>query len=80
MWLDPATNSIAIWPDNWNVVGLFSALSTQWRTGFSGATGLDYGVVPAVMRLRGIERRLWAETFDDLRVLEAEALSAMREK
>lgn len=71
---------VEIWPDNWDVIGLFAALNTQWRVGFSGATGLDYGVLPSVLRMRGIPRARWPDLFDDLRVLEAEALTAMNEE
>lgn len=73
-------DSVEVWPDNWDVVGLFTSVGTQWRTGFAGATGLDYSVLPAVLRLRGLKRSTWPDLFDDLRVMEAEALSAMREK
>lgn len=71
---------VDVWPDNWDVIGLFTSLNTQWRTGFGGATGLDYGVLPSVLRLRGVKRAVWPELFEDLRVLEAEALKTMREK
>ncbi|WP_426287549.1 DUF1799 domain-containing protein [Luteibacter sp. E-22] len=55
------------------------AMGTQWRVGAAGATGLDYGVMPQVFRLLAIPRSDWPETFDCVRVLEAEALATMRE-
>lgn len=39
-----------IWPDNQHIVRVWLAMQTQWRVGFSGATGLDYAVLPVVMR------------------------------
>lgn len=72
--------AVDVWPDNWDVVGLFTSLNTQWRTAYGGVTGLDYNVLPAVMRLRGVKRAIWPRLFEDLRVLEAEALKTMREK
>ncbi|HHY1261524.1 TPA: DUF1799 domain-containing protein [Yersinia enterocolitica] len=33
---------IEIWPDVWPAFNVIRAMSTQWRTGMSGPTGLDY--------------------------------------
>lgn len=71
---------IGVWPDNWDAVNLFVAMLTQWRMGFSGRTGLDYGVVPTVLRLLGIARSSWPDLFQDLRVMEQAALTQMRVK
>ena len=57
---------------------MFIALSTQWRTGMSGATGLDYAAVPAVLRLCGVKRADEGTVFEGLRVMEDVALAAMR--
>jgi hypothetical protein len=51
---------------------------SQWRTGMAGATGLDYGVIPTVLRLVGIPRAEWPGCFEDLRVMEDAALHQMR--
>ncbi|QKZ07732.1 DUF1799 domain-containing protein [Pseudomonas eucalypticola] len=66
-----------ILPDNWWAFALFEVMSTQWRAGMGGATGLDYGVLPAVMRLIGIPAGERCDIFYDLRVMEAEALACM---
>ena len=71
---------VELWPDNLPAVNAFIAMSTQWRVGMNGATGLDYGVVPTVLRLAGVPRAEWAEVFDGLRTMEDEALKTMREK
>lgn len=47
---DAAWTAPEIWPDNQHIVQVWLAMQTQWRVGFSGATGLDYAVLPVVMR------------------------------
>ena len=69
-----------IWPDCLVSVNIFIAMSTQWRVGFSGASGLDYNVLPVVLRMGGSPRKDWPEIFEDLRILEDSALVRMREK
>ncbi|MEX5744650.1 DUF1799 domain-containing protein [Massilia sp. X63] len=68
-----------IWPENLRSYELFNALATQWRIGMGGQAGLDYNVVPVVLRLQGVPRAEWPELFADVRVMEAAALQAMRE-
>lgn len=68
-----------VWPDNWQALDVFMAMGTQWRTGMGGATGLDYGVLPDVMSLRGVRKAERPEVFDWVRLMEGEALSQMRE-
>lgn len=55
-------------------------MSTQWRVGMAGATGLDYNALPAVLRLSEVQRKDWPAIFDDLRILEDAALALMRAK
>ena len=57
---------------------MFIAMSTQWRVGMSGATGLDYGALPGVLRMSGIARKDWAEVFEGVRVMEDAALQIMQ--
>ncbi len=68
-----------IWPDVWPAFVVFETMSTQWRAGACGATGLDYGVLPNVMRLCGVKAADRIVIFDDIRSMEAEALSVMSE-
>lgn len=56
----------------------FITSATQWRVGMSGATGLDYGALPTVLRLTGVPRADWPQVFDDLRLMEDAALAQMR--
>jgi hypothetical protein len=68
-----------VWPDNWLAVEVFSAMGTQWRTGAAGATGLDYGPLPFVMRVCDVTASRRADTFEAVRVMEAAALGKMGE-
>lgn len=71
-------NAVDVWPDNAAAVSVMASMSTQWRVGPGGAYGLDYGVLPQVMRLRGIARSEWADVFDSVRVMEDAALEQIR--
>lgn len=64
----------------WPAVELFSAMGTQWRMGPGGPIGLDYGALPAVLRLMGAKREDLAGLFDDLRVIERAALEEMHKE
>jgi hypothetical protein len=68
--------SIEVWPDNILSVNVFISMSTQWRTGAAGATGLDYTALEATMRMMGITAN--GEILEDIRVLEDAALETMR--
>ncbi|WP_397453927.1 DUF1799 domain-containing protein [Pseudomonas sp. NA-150] len=70
---------VEIWPDNWPAFRLFNALSTQWRTGAFGATGLDYTAIRDVAAFLGIKKKQIQEVFPDLQVMEAEAMLVMSE-
>jgi Phage related hypothetical protein (DUF1799). len=77
---DEATPQADVWAENLSAVNCFIAMSTQWRVGLAGATGLDYGALPAVLRMNGTPRSEWSEIFDSIRVLEETALQTMRKK
>lgn len=68
-----------VWPDAWPAFRLFDALSTQWRTGAGGPSGLDYNAIPATSAMLGIKRRDLPNIFPDLRIMEVEALAVMAE-
>lgn len=70
-------DTVFVWAENWPAVDLFIALGTQWRSGASGATGIDYTSVPVVLRMRGTPRRDWPELFESLQVMERAALDEM---
>jgi hypothetical protein len=69
-----------VWPDNWPAFKVFEAMSTQWRTGACGATGLDYSTIRCVAGFLGLTRGQVADIFPDIRVMEAEALRVMADQ
>lgn len=69
---------IEVWPDNILAVNVFVSMSTQWRTGAMGATGLDYNALEATMRMMGIAVN--GEILEEIRILEDAALETMRKK
>lgn len=48
---------VGILPSVWGAFTVFSALATQWRVGASGATGLDYNVLPGCLSYMGLRMR-----------------------
>lgn len=66
-----------VWQENWQAVVFFSRLSTQWRSGMAGPTGLDYTAVLALLRTLRLPRAEADALFDDVQVMEGEALREM---
>ncbi len=69
------TSEIEIWPENWMPFLVFSEVSTQWRVGAGGATGLDYVAVKWVMDLMKIKKKY--EVLRAIRTMESSALKTM---
>ncbi|TNL05359.1 hypothetical protein CYD30_22625 [Kosakonia cowanii] len=69
--------TVYVWPDNWESFGIFQSMSTQWRSGVGGVTGLDYNVLPWLMKLHNIEDE--ATTLNDIRIMEGAALAKIHE-
>ena len=69
-----------VWPCNEAAVDVFQASLTQWRVGMGGATGLDYAALPVCMDMVGVDAADRPGVFNDIRVMEAEALAEMREQ
>lgn len=70
---------VDIWPDMTAGVLTFFALSTQWKTApMGGMIGLDYQAIRPTADLLGLS--LETQAFHDIRLMEAEALKAMRRK
>ncbi|HBK47904.1 MAG TPA: hypothetical protein DDZ74_00770 [Pseudomonas sp.] len=76
---DMETEAVEVWPDAWPAFCLFEALGTQWRLGPGGPSGLDYAAIPGTAKMIGLKSRELSETFDDVRVMENEALTVMAE-
>lgn len=68
---------MALLPENQLPFDVFCAMDTQWRVGVGGATGLDYGALPTVLRLSGVKRAEWSGVWDSVRVMERAALEEM---
>lgn len=78
--LEEVETDIEVWPDNGQAVDVFVAMMSQWRVGYAGATGLDYNVLPFVMRMNGVSAADRPDVFESVRILEQSALEAMRKK
>ena len=69
---------VGILPSIREAFTIFSTLATQWRVGASGATGLDYNVLPWVFQLHGVEDA--AACMADIQIMESEALKVMHKE
>lgn len=76
---DYETEPVEIWEENHEIFSFFLEISGQWRrAGLDGAcVALDYGPVFTLMDRRFKGNR-WDEVFEDIRLIEKNALSAMR--
>lgn len=60
---------------------MFRRVLGQWRITPSGTLiGLDYSAVKAALEMAGIKRREWPELFEQLLVMEDEALKVLNRK
>ncbi len=75
-----ATGPYEVWPENMPAINLFSSISSQWRTGMSGPTSLDYNVLFARMDRMKLSDQDYEWMFDDIRAIESEALSIINRK
>lgn len=73
------SNDFEVYPDNWESVRVFVALSRCWNIdSFNGIyLGLDRPAIESTLRLMSIAPDLHAGIFEDLRVMEKSALDAM---
>jgi hypothetical protein len=78
----PVPDVFYVHPENWRAFEVFEACHTQWRVsiGFGGAVyqGLDYSAVVAVIQALGIKKA--RRVFNQVRVIEAGALSVINEQ
>ena len=75
-----AAQEFEVWPDNMPAINLFLTLSTQWRGLGMGPSGLDYNVLFARMDRMKLPDQEYEWMFDDVRVIEAEALKIINKK
>jgi Phage related hypothetical protein (DUF1799) len=69
--------AIELWTCNREAFDVFCAMSTQWNVGSGGPVGLSYPALYGYLDRTAGDR--WQSLFDDVRVMEIEALSQMRE-
>lgn len=73
-----------VFEENWQAVGIFSVMATQWKLVAGAADvlymGLDYGSIEPVLRLEGVPAADWRQVFQDLRVMERAALPLLNER
>ncbi|GGE68347.1 hypothetical protein GGR41_000569 [Paenalcaligenes hominis] len=58
---------------------VFQAMGTQWRMGFNGPVGLDYNVLPMMIKQLGVPKKERKRVLGDVMVMERAALRAMKE-
>jgi len=75
-----ASQVYEVWPENMPAINLFSTLSSQLIFGPGGATGLNYMPLFARMDRLKLSEQDYEQLFDDIRVIESEALSIMNKK
>lgn len=69
------------YPDNWHVLELFRALTTQWNLSSHGRLiGLRYEALPVVMDLLGIPRRKRPYVFWALSVMESAVMEVLNKR
>lgn len=74
------SNDFELDPENLQAWEIFNLCATQWRTSMTGATGLDYTALEAVMRLQRVKPKHHPDLFWRVQRLERGALDAMREQ
>ncbi|WP_303637557.1 DUF1799 domain-containing protein [Stenotrophomonas tuberculopleuritidis] len=68
---------VELWPECALPIDIFSRVSTQWRIGAGGPTGLDYNVVYQELEREGLTAEKHAEAMAGIRVIERAALDEM---
>lgn len=69
---------VELWPENARAFAVFSRAATQWRVSMSGPVGLDYRAIYPLIDRAATDAQDWEELFDDVRVMEREAIDEMR--
>lgn len=69
---------VEIWPDNELAYSLWCKVGNQWRLGMNGPVALDYLPLQHELGRMGLSDADYDSLFADIRVMEAEALDAIR--
>jgi Phage related hypothetical protein (DUF1799) len=71
-------NDFEVFPENWDALEIFLALTTQWVIGGIGVhVGLNYQSVEFLFKIYNVRDK--RQMLDDLRAIEAGALKKFRE-
>lgn len=62
--------SFIVLHDNWDAWLFYVSISTQWRIGMQGATGLDYTAVIAVIKLNITKRKHQQRMLENMQLIE----------
>lgn len=73
---NPTEKDYVVTEENWPALELFMSLTTQWRTSFSGVTGLDYTAVISVIKLTA-RKKDRVELFEKVKLIERGALKEL---
>lgn len=76
---DYGLDAVEVWPENWQAWSIFCQVSTQWRIGMGGPTGLDYGAIYPLLDRIAQDAAEWMDLFEDLQIMERTALKQMSE-
>lgn len=71
---------VECWPEHWDAFQVFNSIANQWRTGAAGVTSLDYGVLFTRMDRRKLNDVDYEQMFEDVKEMEAAALSVFNRK
>jgi hypothetical protein len=67
-----------VWEENWDIVIMFLRMSTQWISGFNGATGLNYQSLEWLCKLYAVKDPM--AMLDGIQVMEMAVLSTLNSK
>tara|TARA_R110002110_G_scaffold415849_1_gene657899 strand:+ start:95794 stop:96003 length:210 start_codon:yes stop_codon:yes gene_type:complete len=65
-------------PDNVEIVAAFIDISTQWRTSFSGITGLDYNAIESLYRMK--KKKIKKRILNGILVMEKAVLNELAQR
>lgn len=77
---DFASDIAEVWPEHEAACDLFGYLSSQWRTGAGGATGLDYNVMDRKLCRMGLSPDEYDLLESQVQIIERAALACIHEK
>ena len=68
-------SDVEVWPENWVAFKAFNKVSSLWRVGPGGSTGMDYNALFSMLKCMKVKPT--PAFMDRIRVLESTALSIM---